>query len=142
MKKSSVLLLLCYSLSCIAGGIEDFNERSDLTSIQEMLKEEFFVAPRDFSDSIIKVLRDDNKPCLGFIIYMAEKSRGYIYYLVVGEQFRKRGYGRQLFNFALDDLRGKGASSVSWYATGDSRSFYECLGFGGDSKMMKCNFPP
>ena len=82
-------------------------------------------------DSIIKVLRDDDGDHLGCIIYISLGSWGLIDFLVVKKESRGKGYGKQLLDYAMQDLRDQGMTHVTVDSSRGAISFYSRYGFTG-----------
>lgn len=69
----------------------------------------------EVKDLHIKVLRDKPKNCvIGFIMYFfnANKSSGEIWLMAVKEAYRGKGYGKQLLQYAIDDMCTTGAQNI------------------------------
>ncbi|MFC1843060.1 GNAT family N-acetyltransferase [Candidatus Dependentiae bacterium] len=88
--------------------------------------------PRNFGKLIIKVLREDNK-FAGFTAYYKETFfKGILLYVGVDREFRGKGYGRKLTDYAVKDLFSRGCTIV-WLVTRTdntkARNLYKKLGF-------------
>ncbi len=86
------------------------------------------------------VALDGDKP-VGVATCISYGKVGWFGNLVVQEQHRGRNVGTQLVQYALDYLRGRGASSVGLYAYKHLVDFYRSIGFAKDVEfvVMKSN---
>lgn len=93
-----------------------------------------------------KVINYNNKP-VGFIQYMLLRKKtlgcldfgtqGYIHLLGVAKEHREHGFGKELLEKAIADLRGNGATSITLYAQSDNSAackLYERMGFNRKSE--------
>lgn len=116
--------------------IDNFNYDQDMDIITQLTKDNWtFLAPNTpynptlidihFKDQtsfnfypkkvIIKVLKKDSK-VIGFVTYiMATDTVGHIELLAIDSQQQHHGYGTQLVNFAINDLKNNGAQSIEIY---------------------------
>lgn len=61
----------------------------------------------------IKVLYQGQEP-IGFTAYYKEMFyKGRILFVAVREEFRSQGYGRQLIDYAIDELKKMGATTIT-----------------------------
>lgn len=144
-------------------GIFDYNPKSDREFILNTFKNNWYwlvsESSKDFSaefmldnkssskdkvgDLNIKVCYEKNKP-VGFTAYFMKTSNyGYILFIAVAEQYRGHGYSKKLINYALEDLKKKGACIVALTTRTSNkvaRALYISLGFKefeNDGKFVK-----
>lgn len=67
--------------------------------------------PGDFGNASIYVYRDGDVDT-GFLVIHPKHGQGYVLFLEVAEEHRKKGYGRKMLDFALKELRNKGFVSA------------------------------
>jgi ribosomal protein S18 acetylase RimI-like enzyme len=88
--------------------------------------------PIYFGKMRIKVLREDDK-LAGFVTYYMENpGEGRILFLAVGHDFRGKGYGTQLAQYAIADLIRMGSEKVTLWtrlANLPAQKIYKGLGF-------------
>lgn len=86
---------------------------------------------------IVKVLRDNNKVA-GFTTYYQKNFyEGEIQFIAVAKEFRRKGYGKQLTEFAVKSLFDMGVQKVSILTrlgNEKARRIYERLGFQEESR--------
>lgn len=87
-----------------------------------------------FGKLIIKALRpDDGSKLAGFICYYKKYDNlGWLLFLGVDEQFRKRGYGEYLVRYALDQMKLMGlprVDLVTRVANYRAQRLYKRIGF-------------
>lgn len=75
------------------------------------------------------VLRDGDGAPLGFVTVCRQQAAGWIGNLIVDPTRRGAGFGRKLFQYAVDRLAGAGAGTLWLTASGDGRPLYERFGF-------------
>lgn len=114
--------------------IQDFNEERDTADILKIFDENWYwlvegndydpVAmlktktpstrePRYKGQLHIKVLRKDDQ-FIGFTTYyLRAPGQGQVQFLAVNPEFRGKGYGEQLMNYALQGLKKLGAQTIS-----------------------------
>lgn len=89
--------------------------------------EEEYIAP-----IIIKVVRSDHTVA-GFIAYfMQNKDKGIIWVIAIDQLLRRRGYGKLLMKYAIEDLQNRGATIIGvWVLPNNipAQTLYESLGF-------------
>lgn len=69
--------------------------------------------PSDHGNEIIKVMYKGNTP-VGFVIYYKKKFyQGVLHFVAVDDQFRSKGYGLQLVEYAVNDLISRGCTSIT-----------------------------
>lgn len=88
--------------------------------------------PSHFGKLTIKVLRDNNK-LAGFTAYFNKKIyEGFLLYVAVDSDFRGKGYGEKLTNYAVEDMFANGCNIVKLVTRTENikaRSLYKKLGF-------------
>jgi len=87
--------------------------------------------PANFGKLIIKVAREGDK-LAGFTAYFKRRFfEGFLLYLGVVRDFRRKGYGKKLMLYAINDLFNKGCSVIRLLTRTDNvaRKLYEKLGF-------------
>lgn len=88
--------------------------------------------PSNFGSLIIKVLRDNNK-FAGFTAYFKKKLyEGFLLYVAVDNDFRGKGYGEMLTNYAVNDLFASGCNIVKLVTRTENvkaRALYKKVGF-------------
>jgi ribosomal protein S18 acetylase RimI-like enzyme len=143
-----------YKIPAFQTGIYTFEESRDLAFIIEQFKKNWYwlipdsmtefdvestfkyssrtSSPQDVGSATVKVWREHGQP-RGFIAYYKENFyKGFIWFVVVDEAYRGRGYAQKLVNYALDDLKKQGATTV-WMVTRTNnfiaQHVYEKAGF-------------
>lgn len=135
------------------GSIVDYNASRDEAFIRKTIQDEWFWLIADnfnFSTDemlatmsppfpgakhkgklIIKVLLDNGKP-QGFTSYFMDKFyQGRFQFLAVTSSARRKGYGKQLFTYAIQDMFNRGAEQIVLMTRliNPARKLYESAGF-------------
>lgn len=80
----------------------------------------------------IMVYEEDHKPA-GFVTYhLLDGYTGRIQFLAVGQEYRKKGYGKLLLEYAVQDLKKRGVCFVNLAVRDNNeaaKKLYEQLGF-------------
>jgi len=87
--------------------------------------------PANFGKLVIKVAREGNR-LAGFTAYFKRRFyEGFVLYLAVARDFRRKGYGKKLMKYAINDLFNQGCSVIRLLTRTDNvaRKLYEKLGF-------------
>lgn len=142
------------SKSCSETGVYEYNAEIDKEFIVNMFKNHWYWlvsgTSNDFSPEYmlenraianrpeskgtleIKVYHVESKP-VGFIAYFMKKfHQGYILFLAVDENYRNKGYAKELMNYAIQDLKNHGAyliNLVTRTSNLSARSVYKKTGF-------------
>lgn len=113
-----------------------FSHDNDLRpeDIEEMMKYGVLEkrGGRSSAPAIIKVILADGAARSAIVYYRQRQARGYIQFLVTDANYRGRGYGRMLMNYAIKDLFRQGVSFIHMSTRLDdsiARKLYESLGF-------------
>jgi ribosomal protein S18 acetylase RimI-like enzyme len=76
----------------------------------------------------------------------SERNRAFIFYIIIGPEYRGRGYGRQALALLEDELRPLGISQIGLNVFADNeiaRHLYEKMGYHTTNQtMMKSLAPP
>lgn len=84
------------------------------------------------SDALVYIYWQNNKPAGLIVYYMKNFYQGKIWFLVVQEEYRKQGISTKLLQYALKDLKSRGASTI-WLLTRTdnvrAQSIYKRAGF-------------
>lgn len=90
---------------------------------------------KDMSEAgklLIHTYLSDGKPA-GFVTFYEDDLKiGRILFLGVSEEYRKKGYARELMEFAINELKKRGMLAIRMYTRTDNtraRKLYESLGF-------------
>ena len=78
------------------------------------------------------MLFEDGKPVGVVTYYMMSQVLGRILFLIVDKDFRGKRYGEKLLNYAFDELKKRGATSVKLFVRSENasaRKLYERVGF-------------
>ena len=160
-KKLGIIGVLCAALiafgayqyySYETGPIYNFNEKRDMQPIMDIFDKNWYwlIANDDSSPAFmikyrtpstnpaylgkmrIKVLREDDR-LAGFITYYQQKTKEWqLLFLAVDNDFRGKGYGAQLAQYAIDDMVAQGAKRI-WLCTRlenlPAQRIYTALGF-------------
>lgn len=161
-KNSIFLTFLLFSLSMTAMRtsetqikIEDFNPKKDKESVVRIFKENWNYfselpfeeeAAEDIielsSNKMIKILHE-GLYIVGVIKYELFSTIGTIELLAVDKSVRKKGYGKQLIESAINNLQKKGAKELQVYVYENNFSaikLYKQLGFkesGREGNQLK-----
>lgn len=98
--------------------ITDFNVKN-IEQILEIEKESFsnhwtkqmFLAESENKFAHFKICMADNL-IIGFIIYRIVLEEAEILNIVIGNQFRGKSFGRQLLNYAINDIKENKARNI------------------------------
>jgi len=156
-------LFILFAISNKHTGIFDYNPKTDRQFILDIFKNNWYwlvsESSVDFSaqymldnkssskdkigDLNIKVYYDKNKPT-GFVAYfMKNLNYAQILFIAVAEQYRGHGYSKKMINYALNDLKKKGAYIVYLITRTNNktaRALYKSTGFEqveDDGKFVK-----
>jgi ribosomal protein S18 acetylase RimI-like enzyme len=134
------------------GPIYDFNPITDMEPVVTIFEEDFdwLTANKDcsprflfknrtydnnpmhFGSLVIKVLKEDNK-IAGFTSYYKEtRQQGRILFVAVGREFRGKGYGKILTEYAMNELLKMGVEHLALWTRVDNypaQKIYKSLGF-------------
>ena len=134
--------------------IRDYNEKTDRDFILKIFKEDWYwlvsedsidFSPEYMLDNkassraqncknnlTIKLYYQQNYPA-GFICYfMKSKYEGYILILAIDKAYRNKGYARALINYAINDLKKRGAIFIKIVTRTNNKAarlLYESVGF-------------
>jgi|GEM_PF-471975 len=88
--------------------------------------------PYNFGKLNVRVYYADNEPA-GFIAYYKKNFyEGHVWYIAVKEEYRKKGYAKQLLKYAIQDLFNQGCQIVTLLTrliNTPARTTYTHLGF-------------
>lgn len=88
--------------------------------------------PYNFGKLQVRVYYADNQPA-GFIAYYKKNFyEGHVWYIAVKEEYRKKGYAKQLLQYAIQDLFNQGCQIVTLLTrliNTPARTTYTRLGF-------------
>ncbi len=109
-----------------------------LTRILNKPQEEDTPSKQEITESIV-AWQGSEKIGRVFFTYSPDSRQGYIEDLDVGKQYRRKGFGKQLMQAALQDLQELGCEEVGLGAKPDEEkyfsklvAFYEQFGFHAD----------
>ncbi len=134
-------------------GIYDYAPSTDRAFIIDLFKKDWYWLISDYSSKdysvehmldnrasskehvgnlIIKTYRVKGKP-VGFVTYFPkELFEGYILFLSVDKSQRSKGYARKMMNYAIDDLKSRGARVIRLITRTDNipgQKLYKSMGF-------------
>ncbi len=84
----------------------------------------------------------DDERCLGFITAAAHTRSGWIGNLILPQEERGKGYGGQLFDYAVRYLEGCGVQSLLLTASALGKPLYEKRGFTTIGAIERWRFDP
>ncbi|MGM9972047.1 MAG: GNAT family N-acetyltransferase [Anaeroplasmataceae bacterium] len=85
---------------------------------------------------------EDNNKLIGVIMSGHDGRRGFIYHVVVKEEYQKRGLGKKLVNTALEALDREGINKVAlvvFSKNDNGNKFWESLGFSSRGDLIYRN---
>jgi len=150
----SLVAVFCWAMFWPAsyGNIRPYREE-DRTALKNMLEQDWYwLVSQDATDFsmdylldhqaatfhypdnslTVMVYEDDHKPA-GFVTYhLLDGYTGRIQFLVVAREYRKKGYGKLLLEYALQDFKKRGICFVKLAVRDNNFSaqkLYEQLGF-------------
>jgi ribosomal protein S18 acetylase RimI-like enzyme len=91
----------------------------------------------DFQPELFFIALLENE-VIGSVMGGYDGHRGWLYYLAILPEHQKKGYGRQLVEKAVSELRNLGCLKVNLQVRADNASvveFYEHLGFKRESRV-------
>ena len=142
-----------YYRTYVSEGVHEYNAVTDKAFVVNLFKQDWYWLISDFSSKdysvdhmldnraaskeesgnlIIKVYRANGIP-VGFLAYyMKELFEGRLLFVAVDKTQRSKGYARKMVEYALNDLKKRGASVVRLITRTDNtaaQKLYKSMGF-------------
>ncbi len=147
----SVYALCSDALPAFRGLFADYYDEMDCDEDIGHLLDEYVLADCDAGLIDIAVAEDGGQVC-GFVIYQIDsienewclkEGMGTVRELYVAPQYRGRGFGRALAEYAESRLKARGAKVLYTLPAEGSQGFFISLGYAEEDEyccLTECNF--